>query len=56
MIFRDFFLYKFQVLFMKFTDFSMILKQIWISMIFQELWEPCISEDILTTKYGFNLR
>ena len=25
---------------MKFNDFSMILKQIWISMIFQELWEP----------------
>ena len=32
--------YKFQELFMKFNDFSMILKQIWISMIFQELWEP----------------
>ena len=26
---------------MKFNDFSMILKHIWISMIFQELWEPC---------------
>ena len=25
---------------MKFNDFSMILKQIWISMIFQEVWEP----------------
>ena len=34
--------YKFQELFMKFNDFSMILKHIWISMIFQELWEPCI--------------
>ena len=32
--------YKFQELFMKFNDFSMILKQIRISMIFQELWEP----------------
>ena len=36
--FHDF--YKFQERFMKFNDFSMILKQIWISMIFQELWEP----------------
>ena len=43
MIFPWFFhFYKFQELFMKFNDFSMILKQIWISMIFQELWEPCI--------------
>ena len=44
--FHDFF-YKFQELFMKFNDFSMILKQIWISMIFQEVWEPCrcIGED-----------
>ena len=33
--------YKFQELFMKFNDFPMILKQIRISMIFQELWEPC---------------
>ena len=32
--------YKFQGLFMKFNDFFMNLKQIWISMIFQELWEP----------------
>ena len=32
---------KFQVLSMKFNDFSMILKQIWVSLIFQELWEPC---------------
>ena len=29
---------------MKFNDFSMILKQIWILMIFQELWEPCLCE------------
>ena len=43
MIFPWFFhFYKFQELFMKFSDFSMILKQIWISMIFQELWEPCL--------------
>ena len=43
MIFAWFFhFYKFQELFIKFTDFSMILKQIWISKIFQELWEPCI--------------
>ena len=41
MIFLWFFhFYKFQELFMKFSDFSMIFKQIWISMIFQELWEP----------------
>ena len=33
---------KFQDLFMKFKDFSMILKEIWISMIFQELWDPCL--------------
>ena len=43
MIFPWFFHFnKFQDLFIKFNDFSMILKQIWISMIFQELWEPCI--------------
>ena len=34
--------YKFHELFVNFNDFSMILKQIRISMIFQELWEPCI--------------
>ena len=33
--------YKFQESFVKFNVFSMILKEIWISMIFQELWEPC---------------
>ena len=38
MIFFHF--YKFQELFMKCNDFSVILKQIWISMIFQELLEP----------------
>ena len=27
---------------MKVNAFSMILEQIWISMIFEELWEPCI--------------
>ena len=27
--------------FENFSLFSMILKQIWISVIFQELWEPC---------------
>ena len=44
MIFPWFFhFYKFQALFIKFNDFSMILKQIWISMIFQELWEPWLS-------------
>ena len=36
-----FYFSKFQVLFMKFNDFSMILKQSWVSLIFQELWEPC---------------
>ena len=41
---RFFHFYKFQELFKKFNDFSMILKQIWISMIFQELWEPCHSK------------
>ena len=40
-LFCDFFyFYKFQELLMEFNDFSMILKQIWISTIFQELWEP----------------
>ena len=29
---------------MKFNDFSMILKQIWISMIFQELWDSWMSK------------
>ena len=28
--------------FMKFNHFSMILKQTQISMIFQEMWQPCI--------------
>ena len=32
-------------LFMKLSDFSMILRQIWISMIFQELWEPWNNDD-----------
>ena len=35
---------------MKFNDFSKILKQIWISMNFQELWEPWISPFIMTSE------
>ena len=31
---------------MKFTDFSMILKQMWISMNFQELWEPWLRKNV----------
>ena len=47
--FHDFFhFYKFQELFMKFNVFSMIWKKIWISMIFQELWEPCYISFALT--------
>ena len=39
--FHDFFhFYKLQELFVEFNDFSMILKQIWISMVFQEVWNP----------------
>ena len=38
------FFHFYKKLFKKFNDFSMILKQIWISMIFQELWEPCHSK------------
>ena len=41
--FNDFFhFYKFQELYMRFNDSSMILKHIWFSVIFQELWEPCL--------------
>ena len=40
-VFHDYFhSNKVQELFMKFNDFSTILKQISISMIFQELWNP----------------
>ena len=35
---------NFNNFFMKFNDFSMILKQIWISMIFQEQWNPELHE------------
>ena len=42
MIFPYFFhFYKFQELFMKFNDFSMILKQIWISMISRAVGTLC---------------
>ena len=55
MIFPWFFhFYKFQELFMKFNDFSMILKQIWISMIFQELWEPWTSKLHVTGLWAGN--
>ena len=41
-----FILINFKTFLMKFHDFSMILKQTWISMIFQELWEPsCITKN-----------
>ena len=53
--FHDVFRFNiFQKLFMKFNDFSMILKQIGISIIFQELWEPWLLSalwiPILTTR------
>ena len=37
---KNVFFFHFWELFLKFKDFSMILKQIWISVIFQEVWEP----------------
>ena len=40
--FHDFLIFtNFKNFFVKFNDFPMILKEILISMIFQELWEPC---------------
>ena len=52
---RCFQFYKYQELFIKFNDFSMILKYIWILMIFQELWEPWhCSEDTLANSMAIN--
>ena len=41
-----------QELFLKFNDLAMILKEIWFSMIFWEVWEPC--KLVLWPSYLYN--